>query len=70
MFDAAEFRFAHARENFRNRQSGGFRDALIEVDVRPADLAGQQPGDGGLAAAHESGQADERASANFSGHRV
>ena len=40
--------------------SGGFRDAFIEVHVLPADLAGQQPRDGGFAAAHEAGQADER----------
>ena len=61
MLDAAEFRLAHAAENVGNGEAGKVRDALIEIDVRPAELAGQQPRGGRFAAAHESREADKPA---------
>src|SRR5580700_6067372 len=69
VLDLAEFRFAALGKYFGDGLFGDFDDAFIEVHVLPADLAAEQAGDGGLAAAHEADQADERARARLSGHR-
>src|SRR5580700_7385664 len=65
MLDLAEFRFAALGKYFGDGLFGDFDDAFIEVHM----LAADQAGDGGLAAAHEADQADERARARLSGHR-
>ena len=67
MLDPAEFRFAELGKIFRGSESSAASDdAFIEIHVLPADLAAQQARGGGLAAAHEADEADERARANFS----
>src|SRR5580700_396585 len=69
VFNFAEFRFAEPGKYFGDGLFRDFDDAFIEVHMLPADLAAQQARDGGLAAAHEADQADERARASVSGHR-
>src|SRR5580704_8120881 len=68
VFDTPEFGFAKLRKNMGDGLSGMFDDALIEVHMLPPNLPGEQPRDGGLAAAHESGEADEFARACFVNH--
>ena len=69
-FDAAEFGFAYTGENFGDFQTGGVLDALIEIHARPSDLASQQGGRSGLAAAHESGEAHKSGGANLVYHLI
>ncbi len=38
---------------------GGF-DAIVEIDEAPGELAREQRADGGLARAHEAGEAEQR----------
>jgi len=59
-FDLAESRLAEAFEDLRDFQASGFFDALIEIDKAPGKLTGEQRADGGLAGAHETGEAQDR----------
>ncbi len=65
VFDAPELRLAHAGKNFGDRKSGGFGDALVEINVRPAQLPRDEAPGGGLAAAHEAGEADRGGAGEF-----
>ena len=54
----------------QTREADGVGNSLIEIDIGPANLAGQQLGNSGLAAAHKSSEADEPARTNFADHQV
>ena len=56
-FDLAEGGFAQAFENGGNAEAGVFLDARVEIFKAPGELARQQSAHGGLARAHEAGQA-------------
>jgi hypothetical protein len=45
VFDTAKLGFAHARKNVGDREPGGFRDPLIEIDGGPAGLAAKELSD-------------------------
>jgi len=55
-FNLAKSRFAEALEHFGDGKSGGFLDALIQIDETPRELAREKRADGGLAGSHESGE--------------
>jgi hypothetical protein len=59
-FDLAESGFAEAFEDFGDAQVCGGFDAIIEVDEAPSELASEERADGGLAGAHEAGEAEQR----------
>src|ERR1700722_2108689 len=59
--DLTKLGFALLGENFRDGLIREFDDVVIQVHVLPANLPGQQPGDGGFSSAHKTGQADDRA---------
>ena len=59
-FDLAEGGFAETLENFRDAHVGGGFDAIVKIDEAPGELAGEERADGGLAGAHEAGEAEER----------
>ena len=63
-FDLSKFGLAAFGEDVGDGLVCGFDDTLIEIDVEPADLAGKQSRNGGLAAAHESRKTDECLSAD------
>jgi len=68
VLDAAEFRLAKFRKYIGDGLAGVFDDALIEVHMQPSNLTSEQARDGGFAAAHESGKADESAHTYFVNH--
>ncbi len=57
-FDLAKRSLAEALEDFGNPQPRGRLNSIIEVDKAPGQLARQQRADGGLAGAHEAGEAE------------
>jgi hypothetical protein len=44
----------------------GFDDALVEIDVQPAGLTREQARNGGFAATHKAGKADDGLEARIS----
>lgn len=59
-FDLAECGFAEALEDFRDAHVRGGFDAVVEIDETPGKLAREEGADGGLAGAHEAGEAEQR----------
>jgi len=58
MLGLTKRRFTELRKNCWNGEAGAVNDAFVEINVKPAGLAREQPRDRGLAASHESGQGD------------
>lgn len=58
-FDLAKRGLAEAFENFGDAQVGGGFNAVVEIDEAPGELAGEERADGGLAGAHEAGEAEQ-----------
>ena len=59
VFQGAKGRLPVALEKIADGDSRGLLNALVEVHKAAPGLRGQQPANGGLPAAHESGQADQ-----------
>src|SRR5690242_12555002 len=59
-FDLAEGRLTEALKNLRNGETGGFLDAIVQIDESPGKLASEQSANSGLAGTHESGDAENR----------
>lgn len=59
VFDLPESGLAKLRENGRDSQIGARNDTLVEIDVNPADLAGEETSHSRLSTTHESGQREK-----------
>ncbi len=58
-FDLAEHGFAKLFENPWNGEACGFFDEAIQIDEPPCQLASEETANGGLAGAHEPGEAED-----------
>jgi len=56
-FNLTKREFAETFEYLRDGEARGFFYAVIEIDETPGELAGEERANGGLAGAHESGEA-------------
>src|SRR5260370_19337665 len=56
-FHLPAYGLAPAFEDFRNAKTRCLFNAVVQIDEAPSQLAGEQRADGGLAGAHEAGQA-------------
>src|SRR5215472_15859436 len=59
-FNLAEIRFTQALENLRDRDAGGFFDAIVEVHKTPGELACEEGANSGFTGTHESGETENR----------
>jgi len=59
-FELAKSGFAVAFEEFCDGDTGGFFDAVVEIDEAPGELASEEGADRGFARAHETGEAKKR----------
>jgi hypothetical protein len=62
MFEIAEGGLAEARKEIGDGEASTLLDAMIKINDAAAKLAGEQAGDGGFSAAHESIEAEKRSS--------